>query len=76
MEIPQMSVDIFSNRTLQELTDCLFWVIEIKMIMLKDIKLKDIIYEEVLLRIIVSSSKERTFMTNQIKVSIILQGVC
>ena len=36
------------------------------MAMLKGINLKGIIYQNVLLRIITSSSMERTFMTNQI----------
>ena len=36
------------------------------MAVLKGINLKGIIYQNVLLRIITSSSMERTFMTNQI----------
>ena len=55
----QTSTDIFLNRILQELTNCLFWFIQIKMKMLKVIKLKDITYQMVLLRIITSSSTEK-----------------
>ena len=35
---------IFSNQTLLELSDCLFWNIQIKMTMLRDLKLKDVTY--------------------------------
>ena len=38
-----MNVDIFSNQNLQQLTDCLFWIIQIKMIVKNGIKAKDII---------------------------------
>ena len=60
----ETSKDIFSNQTLQELADCLFWLIQIKMAILKGIKPEDIIYQKVLLRIITKSSMERTFMNN------------
>ena len=59
-----MSINIFSNQTLQVLTDCLFWFIQTRMIIQKGIKLRDITYQKVLIRIIMSSSVERTFMTN------------
>ena len=55
---------IFSNQILQELADCLFWLIQIKMTILKGIKPEDIIYQKVLLRIITASSMERIFMNN------------
>ena len=38
-----MSIDSFSNQTLQLLKDCLFWLIQTKIIMLKGIKPKRII---------------------------------
>ena len=59
-----MSINIFSNQTLQVLTDCLFWFIKTRMIIQKGKKLRDITYQKVLIRIITSSSVERTFMTN------------
>ena len=59
-----MSINIFSNQTLQVLTDCLFWFIQTRMIIQKGEKLRDITYQKVLIRIITSSSVERTFMTN------------
>ena len=59
-----MSINIFSNQTLQVLTDCLFWFIQTRMIIQKGKKLRDITYQKVLIRIIMSSSVERTFMTN------------
>ena len=59
-----MSINIFSNQTLQVLTDCLFWFIQTRMIIQKGKKLRDITYQKVLIRIITSSSVERTFMTN------------
>ena len=44
MKIQQINIDIFSNRTLQELTDCFFWFGQIKMLMLKDLKLESVTY--------------------------------
>ena len=35
-KIQQMSIDIFLNQNFCELTDCLFWFIQTKMIVLKD----------------------------------------
>ena len=58
----QMNINIFSNQTLQELTDCLFWFIRIKMAMLKDVILEDITYQKDSLRFIMSLSMEITFM--------------
>ena len=60
----QMNIDIFFNQTLWELTNCLFWFVQIKTTILKDLKLEDITYQKALLRIITSSSIERTFTTN------------
>ena len=56
-----MSLDIFSNQA-----DCLYWFIQIKMMMLKCVKLEGIIYQKVVLRIITSSPTENTFVTNQL----------
>ena len=64
MKIRQMNIDIFWNQTLWELTDCLFCLILIKMIMLKDSKLEEITYQKALSRIITSSSIEKTLVTN------------
>ena len=36
----QMNIDTFSNETLSELTDCLFWLIQIKITMLKHLNLE------------------------------------
>ena len=63
IKMQQMDIDIFLNHTLWELTDCLFWLVQIKMPMLKDLKLEDITYQKALLRIITLSSLERTFLT-------------
>ena len=59
MKIWQMNLDIFSNQILLELID----FIQIKMQILKYLKLKDIIYRKVLSKITTSSSIEKTFMT-------------
>ena len=55
------NIDIFLNQTLLELTDCLLYFIQIKMRILKDLKLKDITYQKALLTIKASSSMEKTF---------------
>ena len=47
-----MSIDIFSNDTLQELTDCLFQFIQTTLVILKSIKPECIIYQKLLSRII------------------------
>ena len=62
MKIWQMNLDIFSNQILLELID----FIQIKMQILKYLKLKDIIYRKVLSKITTSSSIEKTFMTKQL----------
>ena len=64
IKMQQMNIDIFFNQTLWELTNCLFWLVQIKATILKDLKLEDITYQKALLRIITSSSIERTFTTN------------
>ena len=56
IKIRQMNLDIFSNQILLESIDCLFQFIQIKITMLKDLKLRDIIYQKELLIIIISSS--------------------
>ena len=66
IKIRGISIDIFSNQTLQEITDCLFCFIQINMTMQKGIKPEDIIYQKVLLKIIMSSSIQKTSMTNQL----------
>ena len=58
-----MNLDIFSNQTLSELIDCLFWFIQIKMMILKDLSVEDIIYRKVQSKIIIINGK--TFMINQ-----------
>ena len=58
-----MNLDIFSNQTLSELIDCLFWLIQIKMMILKDLNVEDIIYRKVQSKIIIINGK--TFMINQ-----------
>ena len=59
-----MSIDTFSNQFLQKLKDCLFWFIQIKMIIQEVIKKKGIIHKNILSRITTSSSTEKSFMTN------------
>ena len=56
-----MNLNIFSNQTLLELIDYLFQFIQMKMMLLKDLKLKDNIYQKRLLKIIMSSSMEKNF---------------
>ena len=51
----------FSNQTLLELIDYLFQFIQMKMMLLKDLKLKDNTYQKRLLKIIMSSSMEKNF---------------
>ena len=64
IKMQEKGINICSNQPLQELTNCLFRFIQIKVVMLKDLKLEDITYQKVLLRIIMYSLMERTFMTN------------
>ena len=60
----QININIFSNQNLLEAIDYLFQFIRMKIMPLKDLKLKDIIYQKELLIIIMSSSIEKTFMIN------------
>ena len=52
IKIQQMNKGIFSNQILFELIGYLFQFIQIKMEILKDLKLKDIIYQKELLIIV------------------------
>ena len=61
IKIQQVRINIFSNQTLQELADCLFWVTQIKTTFQKGIKPKCIIYQKVLSKAITSSSLEKLF---------------
>ena len=63
IKIRQMSIDIFLNQALQELTSCLFWFVQTKVMMEKDLMPEGIIYQKVLL-METSSSMEKTSMTN------------
>ena len=56
IKIQQMNKGIFSNQILFELIGYLFQFVQIKMEILKDLKLKDIIYQKELLIIVTSSS--------------------
>ena len=66
IKMQQISVDIFSYQTLSELTGSLFWFVQTNKMMQKGIVLKIIIYQKVLQKIIMSSSMEKTVMTNQL----------
>ena len=57
----QMNMDIFLNQTLWELINCLFRLIQIKMPILKDLKLEDITHEKALSRIAVADGKWKNF---------------
>ena len=59
-----MNIDIFSNKILFELIDYLLWFIQIKIAILKDLKLEGITYQKELLVIITSSSMKNTFTIN------------
>ena len=52
IKIQQMNTGIFSNQILFELIGYLFQFVQIKMEILKDLKLKDIIYQKELLIIV------------------------
>ena len=52
IKIQQMNKGIFSNQILFELIGYLFQFVQIKMEILKDLKLKDIIYQKELLIIV------------------------
>ena len=66
IKIQQTNLDFFFNQILLELIDYLFLIIKIKMLILEDSKLKDIICQKELLIIIMSSSMEKTFMIKQL----------
>ena len=57
IKIGQMSIDIFKNQALKDLRDCLFWFVIVP---------KDIIYQNVLSKIIMSSSMKGNFMTDHL----------
>ena len=63
IKMRQMSVDNFLNQKLQELTSCLLLFIQTKKIIQKGIRPNSISYQNVLSRIIMSSSTEKTSMT-------------
>ena len=54
IKIRQINTDTLLDQTLHELTVCLFWFIQIKIPILKDLKLEVIIYQNVLLKMITS----------------------
>ena len=56
-----MNTNISSYQILLKLTDCLFYFIQIKVIMLKDWNLKDITDQKILSRITTLSSMEKNF---------------
>ena len=56
-----MNTNISSYQILLKLTDCLFYFIQIKVIMLKDLNLKDITDQKILSRITTLSSMEKSF---------------
>ena len=61
-----MNIDTFLNQNLLELIDYLFQFIQAKIIFLKDLKLKDIIYQKELLIVVTSSSMEKFLMIKQL----------
>ena len=56
-----MNMDIFLNQTLWELINCLFRLIQIKMPILKALKLEGITYEKALSRIEFADGKWKIF---------------
>ena len=56
-----MNTNISSYQILLKLTDCLLYFIQIKVIMLKDLNLKDITDQKILSRITTLSSMEKNF---------------
>ena len=62
----QMNIGISSNQNLLELIACLFQFIQIKIPMLKDLMLKNNIYQKAQSKIITPSLLEKTFMTKQL----------
>ena len=57
-----MNTNISSYQILLKLTDCLFYFIQIKVIMLKDLNLKDITDQKILSRITTLSSMEKKLL--------------
>ena len=66
IKIQQTNLDFFLNQFLLESIDYLLQFMQIKMLLLKDLKLKGITYQKKLLIIIMSSSLEKTFMIKQL----------
>ena len=66
IKIRQTNLNTVSNQIFLEAIDHLFQFIETKMLLLKDLKLKGITYQNKLLIIITSSSLEKTFIINQL----------
>ena len=66
IKIQQTNLDFFLNQFLLESIDYLLQFMQIKMLLLKDFKLKSITYQKKLLIIIMSSSLEKTFMIKQL----------
>ena len=64
MKIQQMNINIFSNQTFLKLIDCLFWLIQTKVVVVKDSMAKNIIHQKLLSKIITSLPTERTFTTD------------
>ena len=60
--IQQIIIDVFLNQTLYESGDCFFWFSQIKIAMQNGIKLKDITYQKVLLRITRHHQQEKTLL--------------
>ena len=56
-----MNIDIFSNQNLLDSIDYLYQFIQIKITMLKDLKLEDIIYQKESLKITTLLSMEENF---------------
>ena len=63
IKIRQMNIDTLSNQILLELIGCLFQFIQIKVTMLKDLKLEYITNQKTLLITITSSPVEKTFIS-------------
>ena len=66
VKIRQMCIDIFSNKLLLELADCLFCFIWIRVMMEKAINTEGIFYQNVPSSITPPSLMETDSMTNQL----------
>ena len=64
IKLQQTNLGFFLNQILLESIDYLFYFIQMKMLLLKDLKLRGITYQIELLIIIMSSSMEKKFMIN------------